>query len=194
MALTAAGWLRAAACAAGLTAVSAPGPSPAQTPAQAVATAPEYQLKAVFLFNFAQFVSWPAGAFAEPSAPLVIGVLGEDPFGSFLDETVRGETIEGHPLRIRRFDSLDQATDCHILYISRDELERMPAIRQALEGRGVLTVSDELGFASRGGMIRFITERNRIRLRINLVAARAAGLTLSSKLLRAAEIVRTGED
>jgi hypothetical protein len=59
----------------------------------------EYQLKAVFLFNFAQFVEWPASAFPSPETPLVIGVLGEDPFGPYLDETVRGEKVNDRPLR-----------------------------------------------------------------------------------------------
>ena len=65
----------------------------AQTP-----RASEYQIKAVFLFNFAQFVDWPPGAFPDSTAPLVIGVLGDDPFGPYLDETVRGETVRGRPL------------------------------------------------------------------------------------------------
>src|SRR2546430_1625474 len=61
----------------------------------------EYQLKAVFLFNFAQFVEWPAQASTEPDAPLVIGVLGQNPFGSYLDELVRGEKVGPHPLVVR---------------------------------------------------------------------------------------------
>jgi YfiR/HmsC-like len=174
-------------------ATSAPAPVPAQTPARA-ATVPEYQIKAVFLFNFAQFVEWPASAFPDSGGPLVIGVLGEDPFGSYLDETVRGETAHGRPIDVRRLDRLDEITGCHILFISRGELHRLDEIRSTLRGRSVLTVSDAEGFASRGGMIRFVTDRNRIRLRINLEAARAAHLTLSSKLLRPARIVSTEED
>jgi YfiR/HmsC-like len=197
MALNATGLIRTLGCVAGLVAASAAGPVPAQTPAHAqaaAAAAPEYQVKAVFLFHFAQFVSWPAGAFADSAAPLVIGILGQDPFGAFLDETVRGEAIEGHPLVVRRFDRVEEIAGCHILFVSRDVMPQMPAILQALTGRNVLTVSDVPGFASQGGMIRFVTDRNRIRLRINLEAARAADLTLSSKLLRPAEIIRSGQD
>jgi hypothetical protein len=155
---------------------------------------PEYQLKAVFLFNFAQFVEWPASAFPSPETPLVIGVLGEDPFGPYLDETVRGEMVNDRPLVVRRYRSVEEITTCHILFISRREVGHLKDILDSLRGRSVLTVSDADRFASRGGMIRFVTDHHRIRFRINLEAARAASLTLSSKLLRAAQIVPAGGD
>jgi hypothetical protein len=168
-------------------------PAPAQAPARS-SVAPEYQVKAVFLYNFAQFVEWPASAFPDSAAPLVICVLGEDPFGPYLDETVRGETVQAHPLAVQRHRRVKDIKGCHILFVSRQELERLPEILDTLKGRATLTVGDAEGFAKRGGMIRFMTEQNRIRLRVNLAAARAAHLTLSSKLLRPAQIVRTGED
>jgi hypothetical protein len=155
---------------------------------------PEYQLKAVFLFNFAQFVEWPPSAFVAQDSPLVIGVLGEDPFGSYLDETVRGETVNNHPLVVQRFRQVEQISTCHILFVGQAEQAHLKAILGSLEGRSVLTVSDAEHFASRGGMIRFVTDQHRIRLRINLEAARAAGLTISSKLLRPAQIVSSGRD
>lgn len=153
----------------------------------------EYQIKAVFLFNFAQFVEWPATAFPDPQAPLILGVLGDDPFGALLDETVRDEKIGRHPLLIQRYRQVEQIGDCHILFISQSERGRLESVLTRLTGRNILTVSDADGFALRGVMIRFITEKGRIRLRINLDAAKAAGLTLSSKLLRPAEIVTAGE-
>jgi hypothetical protein len=172
---------------------AATAPAPAQAPAQA-SVAPEYQVKAVFLFNFAQFVEWPPSAFPDSAAPLVLCVLGEDPFGPYLDETVRGETVQAHPLAVQRSQQVEEIRNCHILFVGRQEQERLEEILDTLKGRPTLTVSDADGFAGRGGMIRFMTDRNRIRLRINLEAARAANLTLSSKLLRPAQIVRTGED
>jgi hypothetical protein len=193
VAVSAGGWLRALGCAGAILIGSAALPAAQNTP-QAPAATPEYQLKAVFLFNFAQFVSWPPEAFADSAAPLVIGVLGTDPFGAYLDETVRGEVVEGHPLVVRRFGDFAGIGDCHILFVSRDEVTDLPALLRAIEGRSVLTVSDAEGFAASGGMIRFVNDRNRIRLRINLEAARAAHLTLSSKLLRPAKIVRQGQD
>lgn len=164
--------------------LAAPGHSPAQT-----TVAREYQIKAVFLFNFAQFVEWPPPAFADESSPLVIGVLGDDPFGPFLDEVVQGESVGGRPLAIRRYRRPEEIADCHILYIARSEAARLGQVVTGLPDRGVLTVSDIEGSARAGVMIRFFAENKKIRLRINLEAARAADLVLSSKLLRPAEIV-----
>lgn len=148
----------------------------------------EYQIKAVFLFNFAQFVEWPRAAFAGANSPIVIGILGEDPFGAYLDETVRNEKVNNRPLEIRRYHRIDEINTCHILFISPSEAGTYEQIFARLQGRSILTVGDAEGFATRG-MIRFLTEQNRIRLRVNLGVARAAGLTISSKVLRAAEIV-----
>jgi hypothetical protein len=150
---------------------------------------PEYQLKAVFLFNFAQFVEWPASAFARADSPIVLCVAGEDPFGRHLDDVVRGESVGGHPMEARRFRRGEAISGCHILFISRSEEGRLRQILDELKGQSTLTVGDSDGFAHGGGMIRFVTDRSRIRLRINLAAAEAASLRLSSKLLRPAEIV-----
>jgi hypothetical protein len=151
-------------------------------------------VKAAFLFNFSQFVDWPAAAFADDRSPLVIGVLGSDPFGATLDEIVRDETVNGRPLTVRRYQSPDQLDSCHILFIDRSQDSRLDAIVAALKGQSVLTVGDFEGFARRGGMIRFVTVGNKIRLRINLGAAQEAKLTISSKLLRPAQIVGPGRD
>ena len=154
----------------------------------------EYQIKAVFLFNFSQFVEWPTNAFAETQSPLVIGVLGEDPFGTYLEEAVRGEEVNKHPLVIRHYRRVEDIKDCHILFISQSETSRLSRIFERLKDRSILTVGDAEGFVQQGGMIRFITEKNKIRLRINPEAAKAAKLTISSKLLRPAEIVTPGKD
>jgi len=149
----------------------------------------EHQIKAVFLFNFAQFVEWPAQAFPEAQTPLVIGVLGEDPFGTFLDETVRGEKVNNRPLVIQRYRRVEEIQTCHILFISSSETNHLDQTFSNLKGRSILTVGDAESFARYGGMIRFMTEANKTRLRINVEAAKAANLTISSKLLRPAEIV-----
>jgi hypothetical protein len=153
------------------------------------APAREYQIKAVFLFNFVQFGEWPATAFPDAAAPIVIGVLGDDPFGSSLEEAVRGEAIRGRPLAIRRYRRVEEVENCQVLFISNSESSRIETILTRLNGRNILTVGDLEGFASRGGMIRFVTENKKIRFHVNLEAVRAAGLVLSSKLLRSAEIV-----
>lgn len=160
--------------------------------AGAAAPVSEYQLKAVFLFNFAHFVEWPAASLPQQSAPFVIGVLGKDPFGSYLDEVVHGETVNGHPLAIERYSSIGEIRDCQILFIPAAELTHLERILAALKGRSVLTVTDTDGAAPRGVIIGLLRQDNRIRLRIDLEAARASNLTISSKLLRPAEIVRAG--
>lgn len=162
------------------------GAGPAALRAQAP---PEYQVKAVFLLNFAQFVEWPPEAYAGADAPLVIGVLGADPFGDTLEETVRGERAHGHPLVVQRFRRAQDVRECHILFIAPSENGRLEPALAALPARHVLTVGDGDDFAPRGGTIGFRTAQNKIRLRINLAAAKAADLTISSKLLRAAELV-----
>lgn len=166
----------------------------AALPGRAQAPPTEYEVKAVFLFNFSQFVDWPEAAFADGRSPLIIGVLGNDPFGATLDEIVRGETVNGRPLAVRRYQSPDQVDTCHILFIARSQDAQLDAIVAALKGRSVLTVGDFEGFTRRGGMIRFATVGNKIRLRINLGAAQEAKLTISSKLLRPAQIVAPGRD
>jgi hypothetical protein len=152
-------------------------------------TAPsrEYQVKAVFLFNFAQFVDWPPKAFPEPQTPLVIAVLGDDPFGTYLEETIRGEKANDRPLVVQRYRRVGEIKTCHVLFISRSETDRLEQILGSLKGRPILAVGDSEDFALHGGMIQFITEKNKIRMRINLEAVKAAGLTISSKLLRVAE-------
>jgi hypothetical protein len=162
--------------------------------AQAPAAPTEYQVKAVFLFNFSQFVDWPAAAFADGRSPLVIGVLGRDPFGATLDEIASGETVNGRPLAIRRYASVEQIDACHILYIDRSQDEQLDAVFASLKDRNVLTVGDFEGFARRGGVIRFVTVGNKIRMHVNLAAAQQAKLTISSKLLRPAQIVAPGGD
>lgn len=153
----------------------------------------EYQVKAVFLFNFAQFVDWPAEAFAGPEAPFVIGVLGEDPFGSRLDDVVRGEKVNGRPMVIERYQSVAQVRYCNILFIGSSEAAHLAEILAELKGRGILTVSDADPGGPHGVMIRLVNEANHIRLRIDVATAKASNLTISSKLLRPAEIVGSGE-
>jgi hypothetical protein len=158
---------------------------------QGAEAASEYQIKAVFLFNFTRFVEWPPQAFASPSEPFVIGVLGEDPFGSRLDDVVRNERVGEHPLIIRRFHKLEDIGNCKVLFMDRSESAKVGQAIAGLNNGSVLTVSELDGSAERGVMIEFATENNHIRLRINAEGARAAGLVVSSKLLHLAEIVGT---
>jgi len=153
----------------------------AQTPAR------EYQLKAVFLYNFVQFTEWPTNAFPNTNSPVVIGILGADPFGGTLDETVRGEKVGDRNLVVKRCRRVEEAMDCHVLFISPSEKDPLGVIFWRLKGRNILTVGETENFAENGGMIRFFKEKNKIRFRINVEAVRNASLIISSKLLRLAE-------
>jgi hypothetical protein len=154
----------------------------------------EYEVKAVCLFNFAQFVTWPSTAFSAPDQSFCIGILGDDPFGAFLDETVSGEKVGSHPLVIQRYSGIENMRDCQILFVSASESGKLNDILSALKGKSILTVGDKEDFVQGGGMVRFFVEGNKIRLKINPEAAKNAGLTISSKLLRLAEIYEPGKD
>jgi len=149
----------------------------------------EYQVKAAYLFNFGQFVEWPLQAYDSPTAPFVIGVVGDDPFGKTLDEVVAGESLGGHPLVVRRFRNPEDISACNILFIGRSEAGRLEETLKALKGRSVLTVTDIAGAERRGAIIVLVNDNNRIRMRINVAAAKASNLVISSKLLRPAEVV-----
>jgi hypothetical protein len=162
--------------------------------AQASAPSREYQVKAVFLFNFAQFVDWPPAVFTEESAPLAICVLGTDPFGSYLDDIVRGEQVNSRRLTIQRFRATEEIRGCQVLFVSRSESRNLAKTLASAREMDALTVSDADDFAARGGMIQLATENGKIRIKINVSAAKASSLIISSKLLRSAEIVASRDD
>jgi hypothetical protein len=170
-------------------AVLAAGPVPALA---APAPSAEYRIKAVFLFNFAQFVEWPSRVFKGPTSPVVIGVLGQDPFGSYLDDLVKGEKIGERPVLIRRYQAGEDYTGCHLLFVTSAEAMHIDRIAARLQGRSVLTLGEGAAFCRQGGIVGFVMEHGKVRLRINLRAATSADLTISSKLLTPATIV-TGE-
>jgi uncharacterized protein DUF4154 len=144
----------------------------------------EYRIKAAFLFNFVHFVEWPPGAFTSGDAPLVICIVGSDPFGNVLDQTIEGESIDNRRLVVRRSQRPEDLQTCHLLFLSRSEMGRLNEVFEALgSSRPVLTVSDIDGFVRRGGTIGFFLSRNRVRFEISLKNAQRRGLKLSSQLL-----------
>jgi YfiR/HmsC-like len=152
-------------------------------PAQTTITM-EQRVEAAFLFNFTQFVTWPPTMFSSGTAPFVIGIAGRDPFGSYLDEIVAGEKVNGHPLLILRCKSIEEMEQSHILFLNLDNIKKTDEILSGLKGQPILTASDEPGFLEQGGMMRFFIGNNKVQIQVNLEAANAAGLTISSKLLR----------
>lgn len=161
-------------------------------PGRGAAPPGEYQVKAVYLYNFGQFVEWPPDSFGTPDEPFVIGVFGADPFGSTLDEVVRGETLGSRPIVVRRFRKVADIGPCHILFVGRDDANHLRAVVDAVRGRHVLTVTDADGAERDGAIVVLFNQNNRIRMRINLGEARANQLVISSKLLRPAEVIGAG--
>jgi hypothetical protein len=143
----------------------------------------EYQIKAAFLFNFVKFVEWPPAAFSGGASPIVIGILGQNPFHDDLSQMVRSKTVDGRPLEVRQLHSLADAANCHMLFISASERSRLPEIINSLKGTTVLTVGDTDHFTENGGMINLVLKSDKVRFEINKNAATSAGLKISSKLM-----------
>jgi hypothetical protein len=151
-----------------------------------IAQSLEYQVRAAFLLNFTRFVEWPLDELPSPPDPVDICILGDDPFGTALDQLVAGETLGGSKLQVQRING-PVPPSCRVLYVSRNET----SVGSVLEGvgPGVLTVGEGDDFLREGGMVAFLIEKNRVRFDINRGAALKAHLMLSSKLLHVARTV-----
>ncbi|MFQ5864231.1 MAG: YfiR family protein [bacterium] len=149
----------------------------------------EYQIKAAFLFNFAKFVDWPDEVFADTTEPIIIGIIGRDPFGINLEQTINGKTVKGRKLVIKRFKRIRDLEFCHILYISTSQKKNMAKIIDKIRDLSVLTIGETRSFAYNGGIISFFNVDNKVRFEINKKAADQAGLRISSRLLKLAVII-----
>jgi hypothetical protein len=152
-----------------------------------------YKVKTAFLFNFAKFIEWPASSFAAPDSPFAICVLGQDPFGSILTDTLQGKMIGTRPLAVRRLKDKSEGRSCQIVFVSSSESAHLAAIVETLRGGNVLLVGESTGFATSGGTIEFTLEDDRVRFAINTDAADRSGLKFSSKLLALAQLVHDQE-
>ncbi len=150
----------------------------------------EYQIKAAFLYNFTKFVEWPADRFADESSSIMLCVIGEDPFGAALEDTVKGKKVKGRNIDIRRIDNVAGLDACHLLFVGFSEPERLREIVVSSYGANILTVGDVDDFVELGGVIGLTKRANKIQFEINLDAAKQARLKLDLKLLRLASSVR----
>jgi hypothetical protein len=155
-----------------------------------IAPIDEYQVKAAFLYNFAKFVEWPREAFGKSTDPIGICVIGQNPFGSSLEDAVSGKTVNGRAFVVRQISDIKQASRCHILFVSASERRRYSAILGDARAGGVLTVGETDGFAEQGGMVNLKLESGRVQIQINLSAAEEARVRISSKLLSLAQIIQ----
>jgi YfiR/HmsC-like len=157
--------------------------------AQAQVVAPEYDVKAAFLFNFTKFVEWPFTVYTDEHSPLKLCVLGENPFGKAL-KVLMDEEVGGRKLAFTHLETATNLETCHVLFISRSERDRLPQILASLHNAPVLTVGEMPAFIDQGGMINFILEGSKVRFDVNQEAAERAGLKISSRLLALAKHVK----
>jgi hypothetical protein len=158
------------------------------TPHRAQAAANEYKVKAAFIYNFVQFIEWPASSFgADPKAPIIVATLGTDPFDGALEQSTAGREVNGRPIVVRHFPTGADVTACHVLYCGAAPLSE---IRIAMErsGGSCLIVGESHELLDAGGVIQFYTEDNKLRFEINVKAAEHQKLKISAKLLKLARI------
>ncbi len=149
----------------------------------------EYAIKAGFLYNFTKFVDWPADAFKDAQSPLVVCIIGKDPFGNKLD-VLENKTISGRKVIVRRLAAFDNTEKCQVVFIGRSENDQAPAILKAARTRNILAISETPNFCSSGGMINLFLEGDKVRFEINIRNAEKARLKISSQLLNLAKICR----
>jgi hypothetical protein len=153
----------------------------------------EHEVKAAFLYHFAQLVDWPDDALP-PGKPFVLAVVGDDPFGSALDDVVAAQQVRGHLVRIERYPNIDSlAGTPHMLFVGASAGRELQRTLDAVARGPVLTIGEMERFAERGGMIGFrMTPEGRVTFDINRKVAERARLKLSSQLLKLARIVDGG--
>jgi uncharacterized protein DUF4154 len=145
-------------------------------------TPTEHQVKAAFVYNFVKFVDWPAESFNDDGAPIIVGVIGDDPTCSAIEQAINGKTANGRRLSISRFSSANSLTYCHVLFVGYSQRNNIQKIVATL-GPRVLTIGETERFTQAGGIINFIIVDSKVRFEINQVAAEKAGLKISAKLL-----------
>lgn len=150
----------------------------------------EYQIKSAFLFNFTKYVEWPASAFKDTRSPLVIAVLGKDPFGPMLDKDCTGKVVNGRRLIVKRFSSVKHLEPCHLLFVPASEAGNGALIAQRYAGSSVLIVGESKDFARQHGLINFYIEKKNVNFEINMDSVKRNKLDISSQLLRLARIVK----
>ena len=154
------------------------------------ASAPEYQVKAAWLLNFTRFIDWPRESFAKPGDPIVVGVVGKDPFGAHLENAFAGKTVQGRPVLIKRLTADQNLKPCHLVFLSTAEKKRHRELLDRLKHAPILTVGEADDFLEQGGVISFARKEGNVRFVINVDAAQAARIKVSAKLLGVALSVK----
>ena len=159
----------------------------------------EYKIKSAFIYNFTKFVDWPEEKIGDQNEPIMIGIIGKNPFGDAF-KPITSKKIKGKESRIICFKDLEQLKTsseaskskieslrkCHLLFICSSEKDHLTEILNLVNKHSVLTVGETSSMLKSGGMINFVLEENKIRFEINLIAAKQANLKIRSQLLRLA--------
>ncbi len=144
---------------------------------------------AVYIFNFVSFVKWPQSSDGKEHATFDICTLGQDEVTGLLKGVIDGGRLEDKPLRYKPLSSVENLSECQILYLTSVDDPTMELIKYQIDGRPILTISDEAGFANRGGHIEFGLQRQRVHPIINRSAIDSSALAVSAQLYRLATIV-----
>jgi YfiR/HmsC-like len=149
----------------------------------------EYPVKLAFLYNFTKFIEWPPDSYHAPGAPLLMCIVGHDPFSRILESDLGTRNVGGHPVEVRTLKPNDKLSVCQIVFLPAAEKQQAERIVKGLKGSSTLTVGESDGFAEMGGIINLTIEANKVHFEVNRLAAERAGLKISSRLLSIAKIV-----
>ena len=161
------------------------GAAPASTQAQA----PEYRVKAAFVYKFGDYVEWPSEAFADPNSPLVIGVVGADSLADELARIASGRTVGGRPVAVRKLRYGEPLSGLHVIFLGQSTSKQLIAALGASKGHAALTVTESADGLRLGSMINFVVESDKVRFDVALPSAEASRLKISSRLLAVARNV-----
>ena len=159
------------------------------TPCHGQISATEPKVKALYLFSFPKYVDWPAPAFVETNSPLLLGVVGQDAVAEELKELIVGKVINGRRVVLCRPETCPDFKNCHVIFIGGSDKKRTMEILEKLAGTTALTVGESDSFLQCGGMVNFSRKENKVRIQINRTAAENAGLVISSRLLKVADVL-----
>lgn len=156
----------------------------------------ELGIKAAFIYNFIQFVSWPEGETTDDNESIVIGLINvaddEEAFNQIKGKEVAGRKIVIKKLTINKDSKQDWENEfkkCQVLFFYAVDRVILSQMMNNLKGWPILVVGQQSGFLEQGGIINFIKEKDKIRFEVNLVAASNSNLTIRSKLLKLAKRV-----
>lgn len=153
----------------------------------------EYRLKAAFIYNFIKYTSWPEQVFADESSPIVVSIVGPDPFGKILDSTMKDKKIDGRAIVIERLAKLPETLRSHVAFTTGGVELRKKLFLMAKD-EPVLVIGDQPGDAKAGSQVGFYLEKNKVRFEVNITRVKAVKLAISSELLKLARIIRTEEE